>query len=113
MRYYSQYPDETFEKAKAACWSGKGFASIEEAIEITKAECADERVPFIVVDDTGSQVWPPRATADDAYELMMEIVQLARSGKDYKNTLLNLKIALKNSPQAADLLRVMIKNLEG
>jgi hypothetical protein len=48
-----------------------------------------------------------------AYKLLIEIVQLSRSERPYKHLLPDLKMALKNSPKAADMCRVMIANLEG
>lgn len=53
-------------------------------------------------------------TTDDlAFMILMEVVQLSRSGLPYKHLLPDLKIALKNSPAATDMCNVLIKNLEG
>lgn len=114
MRYFSHYSDETWEVAKAACMSGKGFDSIENAIEYTKFEGEGIQVPFVIKDETGLQVWPRIETPDEkAYNLLIEVVQLARSGKDYKKLLPNLNLALKDSPKASDMCISLIKNLGG
>lgn len=50
---------------------------------------------------------------DTAFDLLIEVVQLSRSGKEYKKILPDLKLALKKSRKAADMCSVMIANLEG
>lgn len=75
MKYFSKYDDETTEEAKKSCMHGKGFDSIEEAIEMTRAEAfggPDEKKPFVVLDYHGDQVWPAKNSISIGQKVVFE-----------------------------------------